>query len=176
MGPEFHDLIEHHRWATNQLLTFCRDLPPGTLDATVPGTYGSIIQTLRHLIDAETSYTYRLTGAWERYPWNDDAAGGPDVGLDVLAERATAIYDVLQPFLASAWDSERLGEARGDEGEVFAVRAGVFLTQLLHHANEHRAQVCTILGALGYEVPDVSAWGYASASGRSWQTTPPANS
>jgi hypothetical protein len=38
----------------------------------------------------------------------------------------------------------------------------------LHHANEHRAHVCTILGALGHEPPDVSAWGYAGATGRSW--------
>jgi len=36
----------------------------------------------------------------------------------------------------------------------------------LHHGSEHRAQICTILGALGYEPPDVSAWGYAFASGR----------
>jgi uncharacterized damage-inducible protein DinB len=45
----------------------------------------------------------------------------------------------------------------------------VILTQLFHHANEHRAQVCTILGALGHEPPDVSAWGYAGATGRTWQ-------
>ena len=38
--------------------------------------------------------------------------------------------------------------------------------QAIHHANEHRAHVCTILGALGHEPPDVSAWGYADATGR----------
>jgi hypothetical protein len=52
------------------------------------------------------------------------------------------------------------------DAEVFAVRAGVFITQTLHHANEHHAHIGTILGALGYEPPDVSAWGYALASGR----------
>lgn len=39
--------------------------------------------------------------------------------------------------------------------------AGIFITQALHHANEHRAHLCTILGALGQEPPDVSGWGYA---------------
>jgi hypothetical protein len=71
----------------------------------------------------------------------------------------------LQRFLAGDWDDERLDERLGD-AEVFAVRAGVFLAQALHHANEHRAHVCTILGALGYQPPDVSAWGYALATGR----------
>ena len=61
---------------------------------------------------------------------------------------------------------ERLGEARGDRGEVYAVRAGVFITQALHHGNEHRAHICTILGALGHEPPDVSAWEYALTHGR----------
>jgi hypothetical protein len=91
---------------------------------------------------------------------------GVTVGLDVLAERAAMLGAVLERFLAGDWDDERLGEARGDQGEIFAVPAGVFLTQALHHANEHRAHVCTILGALGYDPPDVSAWGYAIATER----------
>jgi uncharacterized damage-inducible protein DinB len=165
MGHGLHDLAGHNAWATAQVLAFCRGLDGPTLDATVPGTYGTFIETLRHLIDAEASYLYRLTGAWPAHPWRGDDTDA--VGLDVLAERAAVLATILERFLAGDWDSERLGEARGDQGEVFAVGAGVFLTQALHHANEHRAHVCTILGALGYEPPDVSAWGYARATGRS---------
>jgi uncharacterized damage-inducible protein DinB len=169
MSKGFHDLARHNAWATAQLLTFCRGLDQPTLDATVPGTYGSIIETLRHLINSEMSYVFRLTGAWSERPWQYDEP----VGLDVLAERAALLGTTLDRFLAGDWDDERLGEARGDEGVVFAVRAGVFLTQALHHANEHRAHVCTILGALGHEPPDVSAWGYALATGRMTPKTPP---
>ncbi len=163
MGHALHDLARHNAWATSQLLEFCRGLDEPTLNTTVPGTFGTIIETLRHIINAEASYLFRLTGAWPTHPWRDDDA----VGLDVLAERAELLATTLEQFLAGEWDSERLGEARGDNGEVFAVRAGIFLTQALHHANEHRAHICTILGALGHEPPDVSAWGYALATGRS---------
>jgi uncharacterized damage-inducible protein DinB len=162
MGHGLHDLARHNGWATAQLIGFCRELDEATLNATVPGTYGTILETLRHLINSEASYLYRLTGAWTAHPWPGDSA----VGLDVLAERAAILATTLERFLAGDWDSARLGEARGDDDEVFAVRAGIFLTQALHHANEHRAHVCTILGALGYEPPDVSAWGYALATGR----------
>jgi uncharacterized damage-inducible protein DinB len=161
MGHGWHDVAGHHAWANAQLLTFCQGLDGPTLDTTVPGTYGTILETLRHLIDSEASYLYRLTGAWPAHPWREDDA----VGLDVLAERAAVLAVTLERFLASDWDDERLGEAYGDD-EVFAVRAGVFLAQALHHANEHRAHVCTILGALGHEPPDVSVWGYALATGR----------
>src|SRR5687768_545812 len=62
MGHGLHDLAGHNAWATAQVLAFCRGLDGPTLDATVPGTYGTIIETLRHLIDAEASYLFRLTG------------------------------------------------------------------------------------------------------------------
>lgn len=169
MNNALIDLARHHTWATSQLLTFCQNLEQSRLNATAPGTFGTfgtIIETLRHLIDAEASYLYRLTGAWPDHPWRGDA----DVALDVLGERAAILGGTLEHFIATEWDSERLGHGRGDGGSVFVIRTSIFLTQLLHHANEHRAHVCTIIGALGLEPPDVSAWGYALESGRSTKT------
>src|SRR5215213_10155155 len=127
MGQGFNDLVGHHAWATQQLLDFCQGLDATELDATVPGTFGTIIETLRHIVDSEMSYVFRLTGAWSDRPWQ---AGEP-VGLDVLVQRASVLSTVLDQFLAGDWDDERLGEAYGDDG-VFAVRAGVFLTQAIH--------------------------------------------
>ena len=161
MGNGWRDLAAHHGWATELLLTYCQGLDEATLQATAAGTYGSIIETLRHLVDAEMSYVYRLTGAWPERPWVADEA----VSIDVLLDRAAVLAETLEQFLSTDWDDERLGEAYGDE-EVFAVRAGVFLVQIIHHANEHRAHVCSILGALGHEPPEVSAWAYALATGR----------
>ncbi len=163
MGHTLHDLARHNAWATAQTLEYCRGLEEPMLNATVPGTYGTIIETLRHIINSEAGYLYRLTGAWPEYPWARDEA----VGLDVLAERAILLSAIWEQFLAGDVDVDRLGEARGDEGEIFAVPAGVFITQALHHANEHRAHICTILGALGHEPPDVSAWEFAFVTGRS---------
>ncbi len=162
MRHTLHDLARHNAWATAQTLEYCQGLDEATLHATVPGTYGTIIETLRHIVNSEAGYLFRLTGAWSEYPWQREEA----VGLDVLSERTAVLATVWERFLLGDVDVERMGEARGDEGEVFAVPAGVFLTQALHHANEHRAHICTILGALGHEPPDVSAWEYALTTGR----------
>lgn len=172
MGHALHDLTRHNAWATDQVLSFCQGINQADLQATVPGTYGTIIQILRHTIDSESSYLFRVSGAWEQVPWK----GGEEVGLETLAERAAALAATWEQFLSTDVDTERLGEARGEDGDVFAVRASIFITQALHHANEHRAQVCSILGALGHEPPDVSGWGYAQASGRSWLTSSPTQS
>lgn len=168
MGPGLHDLTKHNAWATTQVLTYCRELDEETLNATVPGTYGTIIETVRHIVSSESSYIYRLTGFEPGLLWREDRA----VGLDVLAERAAALSAALEQFLATDWDEERPGEARGDDGEVFAVPVSIFLTQALHHANEHRAHICTILGALGRETPEGSGWDYAIATGRMTLKTP----
>jgi uncharacterized damage-inducible protein DinB len=162
MGHGLHDLFRHNAWATAQVLETCLGLDEPALHATAPGTFGTIIETLQHLIDSEASYLYRVSGAWPNHPWRGDRA----VGLDVLAERAAVLAATWEQYLAGDVDTERLGEARGDKGEIFAVPAGIFITQALHHANEHRAHICTILGARGIEPPDVSGWGYGMATGR----------
>ena len=162
MGHRLHDLFRHNAWATSQILEVCRGLDEPTLNATVPGTYGTIIATLRHFLDSEMSYLFRVSGLWPERPWQ----AGEAAGLAVLPERAALLATNWEQFLAGDVDTERMGEGRGDDGAVFAIRGGVFITQALHHANEHRAHICTILGTLGHEPPDVSAWGYALATGR----------
>jgi uncharacterized damage-inducible protein DinB len=163
MAHGLDDLVRHNIWATKELLALCRTLDEETLNATVPGTYGTVIGTLWHMIASEASYLYRLTGAWPAYPWELDKT----VPIPVLEERAAELARVWEEFLAlDEVDTERFGEARGDDERVFSVRAGIFLTQALHHANEHRAQILTILGARGLDAPELSGWEFALATGR----------
>nr|MDQ3044026.1 DinB family protein [Chloroflexota bacterium] len=105
MGPGLRDLAKHNAWATAQVISFCQKLDVPALDATAPGTFGTIIETLRHIIDSEAGYLFRLTGAWPTHPWPDDYA----VGLDVLAERAAVLAATLERFLDGDWDDDRLG-------------------------------------------------------------------
>jgi len=37
---------------------------------------------------------------------------------------------------------------------------GLLLGQALHHGDDHRAQICSTLGALGLDVPDLDVWTY----------------
>jgi uncharacterized damage-inducible protein DinB len=66
-------------------------------------------------------------------------------------------------FLASDVDSER--PLQPDEG-TNTIPAGIVIAVVLYHGSEHRGQICTILGALGHEPPDLTPWAYAFASGR----------
>jgi uncharacterized damage-inducible protein DinB len=169
MGHELRDLARHNSWATARIVDFCKGLDQKILNSKVPGTYGSIFDTVRHIIDSEASYLYRSTGAWSELPWRYD----DPVDLDVLAERAVLLAGVFEEFVSRKVNIEATGVATNDDGTVYAVPVGIFITQIIYHANEHRSQVCSTLGSLGVEPPNLSAWEFSFATGRSTVTSPP---
>src|SRR5579859_2350476 len=61
-GSLLDDAFAHHTWATLRLIDTCRTLRPEQLATAVPGTYGSILETMRHLVGADASYLLVLTG------------------------------------------------------------------------------------------------------------------
>ena len=130
-----------------------------TLNATVPGTYGTIIATLRHIIYCEIDFLDRLLGREPSDPWQL----GETTGLDALMEHAALLATDWEVFLASDVDSER--PLPPDEGTNI-IPTGIVIAVVLYHGSEHRGQICTILGALGHEPPDLTPWAYAFASGR----------
>ena len=125
----------------------------------MPGTYGTIIATLRHIIYCEIDFLDRLLGREPTAPWQL----GETTGLDVLMEHAAQLATDWEVFLASDVDSER--PLQPDEG-TNTIPAGIVIAVELYHGSEHRGQISTILGALGHEPPDLTPWAYAVASGR----------
>jgi len=55
------DAFDHHVWANYQILDACAALTAEQLATTVPGTYGSILQTVRHLVGGDRGYLNLLT-------------------------------------------------------------------------------------------------------------------
>jgi uncharacterized damage-inducible protein DinB len=157
------DPLRHNAWATGQLLAFCRRLDPAQMEATATGTYGSIISTLQHLIDAESGYRKRLAGeppAWPREPEETEDLGE----LTAMAEDMAAYWDEL---VASEFDPDRvISWTSARSGARTEVRAGMLIAQVLNHGNEHRSQVCTVLTEIGIEPPDLDGWSYGIVSGR----------
>jgi len=49
------DAFEHHVWATLRLVDACLPLSPEQLGTAAPGTYGSILDTMRHLVGSDSS-------------------------------------------------------------------------------------------------------------------------
>jgi uncharacterized damage-inducible protein DinB len=162
------DAFRHHVWATERILDACADLTDEQLAAPVPGTYGPIIATLRHLVQADSFYLRIFTDG--RVPELDG-----DNTLTV-AELRTAMasygpeYDAL---LAGDLDPDAWVVERAEDGSEFHSAMGVRLAQVPHHGSDHRSQVCTALTALGITPPQIDLWAYGEATGRTRDVPPP---
>jgi len=157
------DPLRHNSWATRRVIAYLRHLDSAKLDATAPGTYGSIIETLRHTIGAEGRYRTRLAGAKPAWPRDPEETEDIDA-LDAMNDDMAAYWESLA---GGGFDPERLiswtSEGSGAHTEV---RAGLLVAQTLNHGNEHRAHICTILGSLGLEVPEIDGWSWGIDTGR----------
>ena len=161
------DAFDHHSWATLRLLDVCAELTPEQLASSVPGTYGSILDTLRHTVGADSGYLHVLSGG--RRPMIDSDT------MDLPALRAAALDNQVgwSGLLADDLDpDENVVRYRDDGTESHATR-GVRLAQALHHGTDHRSQICTALTALGSEPPEIDAWAYGRDSGRARLIEPP---
>ena len=55
--------LRHDVWATDKLIEHCRQLTPEQLQFSVPGTYGTVLRTLQHIVSSDEGYLIRLLGA-----------------------------------------------------------------------------------------------------------------
>ena len=163
------DAFAHNAWATLRLMDACSELTPEQLGTAVPGTYGSILDTLRHLVATDSWYLWVITeGAHQPFDEED--------GLDVPELRAAAERqrEAWSRLLESPIDPDRMIVRRRDDGSETHAPLGVRLAQAVHHGTDHRSHVCTILTSLGVEPPGIDVWDYAEATGRSSEVPPPA--
>jgi uncharacterized damage-inducible protein DinB len=154
------DAFAHHCWATVRLIRACHPLSAEQLGTAVEGTYGPILDTMRHLVSADRSYLWLLTdGALDQVD---------ETGLDLAAMQAVmeADADVWQAYLLGHLDPDRIVVRHRDDGSESHAPLGIRLAQVIHHGTDHRSQVCTALTNLGFEPPAIDVWDFASHDGR----------
>ena len=154
------DAFGHHVWATLQLLDACLPLSPVQLDTTVPGTYGSILETVRHLIGADSSYLFVLTGG--RVSEIDEAR----MDLRELRAAMEANRAAWASLLTQNLDPDSVVARHRDDGTDSQAPMGIRLAQAVHHGTDHRSQICTALTTLGIEPPAIDVWDFAAQDGR----------
>ena len=145
-------LFRHNLWANVRILERCAGLTAEQLGATIVGGYGSIRDTLQHIVTAERSYLSRIsTGQPYRRP--EDA---PPWTLAEMTESVRASGTGLIEWApkVQAGDTVQVNW----EGAPRDVPKTILLTQAINHATEHRAQIMAILTQLGIQPPDLDSW------------------
>jgi len=132
----------------------------------VPGTYGSIIQTLRHLVDGDAFYLYGLTGD------RTHAIDTEHMDLRALQSAVKTSGAVWSQLLAQRPDPDAITLEQDDDGFERRATIGIRFALALHHGTDHRSQICTALTNLGVEPPIIDVWEFGRETGRNVETMP----
>lgn len=150
------EMFKHNLWANLRMLDACSKLSEEQLEATVPGTYGKISDTLVHMFGAEERYAARLMGQAISRPLLKD---GGFQGVEALRSSAQASGQKLIDLAQNTLEPQTLRYTTM-QGEQMEIPNFLLLVQAINHATEHRAQILTILTQQGIEPPDVSGWAW----------------
>ena len=165
-APLIQAAFDHHVWATVRLLDTCSALEASQLESGVPGTYGSVLETLRHVVQGDADYLAMLRR--ESVAPVDTS----DMGLAELKATMESNGAGWTHFLRGDLDAGAVVRDVDEDGYQRDAPVGIRLAQALHHGNDHRSQVCTGLTALGIEPPYVSAWRFGLETGQVIDTPP----
>jgi len=159
-GSVLEDAFGHHVWATLRVIDACLALSPEQLETAVPGTYGSILDTVRHLVGADSSYL-SVIGAGRTSRIDEDHMDLHELRATMEGHREAWVRVVAQDL-----DPDAVLVRRRDDGSETHAPLGIRLAQVLHHGTDHRSQICTALTTLGIEPPAIDVWDFGHLDDR----------
>ena len=155
--PTLVEFIRYNNWANQQVLAACQQLSESQLTAPIPGAYGSIRDTFKHLLRAEADYINRITGTRPQpsFKWED----GPS--LAEMAAFAAQVGEVFMDTIQRIPPTQIVHEE--EDGLTMDYQARQLFMQVINHGIEHRTNITTLLNSLGLPAPVVDNWGYMRA-------------
>jgi uncharacterized damage-inducible protein DinB len=141
-------LYDYGYWANGKLFQVVSQLTPEQFTQVVAGSYGSIRNTLVHVLSAEWGWLHRCGGP----------ARGPALKADdyptpaSLVETWTTVEAGLRRFLSGLTDEDlvRIVDFTNPRGEKRSMVLGELLQHGAVHGVHHRGQVAMLLRGLGY--------------------------
>ena len=149
------DFLKHNRWANMRLLDALEGLSDEQLDASIEGVYGTLRDTLVHMLRSEEGYSrhFNFTSSIPS-PALREMTTFP--GFAELRRRAQRSGTEMIAVAERA-DPDQVLEF--DDGTYLAPVI-VLLMQAVNHGIDHRSQIATMLSQQGIEPPELDAWSY----------------
>lgn len=148
-------LLQHMKWANQEIFTTISKLPHEALDAHVSKSEWHVAEILGHIVGAADRYASRLNGRES----NEIKTPKSMRELKELTEKL-AKYD-SELINLSEIPNKNIEIKR--DGEVTNWQASTILSQSIHHATEHRCQAVAALEFRGYKAPnldDYDLWSF----------------
>ncbi len=161
-------LYDYNFWADHRTIDSCATLTTEQLLKPVGGSFGSLRNTLAHIMDVEWLYLERWQGRVP--PSLPKAEDYPD--LAAIRARWKDVETNLTRYVGglSDTDLQRVVEFRNTKGILYRHPLWEMMQHLVNHGTYHRGQVATLLRMLGTsaQATDLIAF-YRERSGQATQ-------
>jgi uncharacterized damage-inducible protein DinB len=141
-------LYDYHYWANRKLLDVVAQLTPEQFTNDVAGSYGSVRNTLVHVLSAEWGWLDRCGGQ----PRGERLKAEDYPTLESVVNEWTRVERYVNDFLAGLEENDltRVIEFALGNGPKHSVALGDLMQHAAIHAVHHRGQVALLLRSLGY--------------------------
>lgn len=157
LEPTMIEFFQYNHWANQELMGICIRLSDVIITANIPGSYGSIRDTIAHILKAEISFLKRIHGVYPEpdFKWENNPSLSQMMAYE--ASLNEALLDTLQRVPATQNVHEE-----GD-GWTFDYQARLIYMSVVYHGIAHRTDITTVLNNKGVSLPELDVWGYQSA-------------
>jgi len=167
MAISMNRMLGHMAWANAKTITHLQTLPEEALSAFATNPDWHVAEIIHHIVDSGDHYAFRISGI--------PALTQPD---DPCIEDVKAIADLARlKEQAAIVDKALLECVNLDDIQIEVMNyedklvkrwRSTILSQSIHHATEHRAQLASALEAKGFKPVDLDAidlWAYERETG-----------
>lgn len=160
-------LLKHMAWANQEIIKHLQTLPEEALKSFATNPEWDVSEILHHIVDSADHYAYRISGKPALTQPGDPCIDEIEKISDLprLLKQA-AIVDAALLDCVKLEDIQL--EFQNNEGKQVKRWRSTILSQAIHHATEHRAQLASALEAKGFKPVNLDAldlWSYEIAHG-----------
>ena len=145
-------LLAHMKWANRLTIEHLQTLPDEALKAFATNSEWFVAEIMHHIVEAADNYAYRITNERCDVPGEKIQEIESVADLEFLKVQAEAIDSALQE--CAKLDDIQL-EFKNYSGNLVKRWRSTILSQAIHHATEHRAQIASALEAKGFKPVDL---------------------
>jgi len=140
------------KWANRLTIEHLQTLPDEALKAFATNSEWFVGEIMHHIVEAADNYAYRITNARCEVPGEKIQELESIKDLEFLKVQSDAIDTALQE--CAKLDDIQL-EFVNYSGNLVKRWRSTILSQAIHHATEHRAQIASALEAKGFKPVDL---------------------
>ena len=155
-------MLKHMAWANQKTIAHLQTLPEGSLTAFATNPQWHVAEIIHHIVDSAYHYAYRISGT--AVLTQPDGACIDDVktiaDLARIKEQSAIVDKALLECVKL--DDVQLEFVNYEKKLVKRWRSTI-LSQAIHHATEHRAQIASALEAKGFipmDLDELDLWAY----------------